>query len=374
MVAQQKSVMTIGLPSAGNDAEQRFPLTPEAAAELIAAKCHIYMEAGAAEAIHYSDSAYARAGVEITGRAEAMGADVVIALGALEEADVTNMRRGATLLTFFPKLKSADKEVLKALSNKNITSIGLDLICDSQGNHPFADILAEVDGRAAIAVAVSIMANLTLGKGILLGGVPGIMPCETTIIGSSHAARAAARAASGLGSIVRIFDNDTFALRHALHSLGPWAIGSVLHSRTVETAVAGADIIVLANATPGFYSEYRHNMKRGVIIVDISGITACESIPTLCNLALTPPARPSADCVYINPGGCAPRTAAMAISNALIGLYGETGFFTAAVNTLRVNPLLHSAILTYRRRVVNEELATAAGMRSTDLSLFLNLS
>ncbi len=372
-VADDRMRFSIGLPAADN-AEQRFPLTPEAAAELIADRCRIVMEADAAKTIHYSDAAYANAGVEISGRTEALGCDIVVTLGVLSVADVEKMRRGATLLTFTTKLIAAGKQVVARLLQRNITAVGLDLIADAHDNHPFADILAEVDGRAAIAVAVAMMANPSLGKGILLGGVPGIMPCETTIIGSSHAARAAARAASGLGSIVRIFDNDTFALRHALHSLGPWAIGSVLHRRTVETAVTAADIIILANAPAGFYSDYKSRMKRGVIFIDITGTTIGESPAKVCDLALTPPCRPSADCVFINPGGSAPRTAAMAISNALLGLFAETGFYVAAVNTLRVNPLLQKAILTFRSRVVNEDVAMFSGIRLTDLSLFLNLS
>lgn len=367
--------LTVGFPATGQT-ERRFPITPEAASELTSAGCRLIMQEGAAASIQYGDSAYARAGVTIASRTEALGADLVVSLALPEPDDVAQMRRHSALLTltnvFTPggSLTKGAHASLQAILERSITIVALDLIEDHHGNHPFADILAEVDGRAAIAIAASLLANPQLGKGILLGGVPGILPCETAIIGSSHAARAAARAASGLGSIVRIFDNDTFALRHALHSLGPWAIGSVLHRRTVETAVHSADIIILAERLPAFHSEYRHTMKRGVVLIDLTG-ESCTDCP-VCQASEPEP--PSADRVFVNPGNAVPRTAAMAISNAIVGLFQTTRGFSGFTGALRLPPYISKAVLSYRGKIVNEDLATAAGARCTDLSLFISMS
>ena len=100
----------------------------------------------------------------------------------------------------------------------------------------------EVDGRAAMAVASSLLADAIHGKGILLGGVTGIVPCEVTIIGSNMTACAAARSAIGLGATVRMFDNDGYRLREALLQLGPGVTGSSLHPRVFENALRSAPV------------------------------------------------------------------------------------------------------------------------------------
>ncbi len=112
---------------------------------------------------------------------------------------------------------------------RNIVALAIDLIGDPEGHTPFADILNEIDGRAAIAIASSMLASPAHGKGILLGGVAGIIPCEVLILGAGIAGRAAAASALGLGASVRMLDNDVYRLRRAAELPGCCVATSVMH-------------------------------------------------------------------------------------------------------------------------------------------------
>ena len=240
--------LTIGLPRCEDPAERRFPLTPEGAALLIERGFSVKMQEGAAESIHYEDSRYIRAGVEIAPRSETLSCDIVIYTATLSESDARALRRGAMVLTLL-RAACGNERVIRALLERHVISIALDLVEDERGCTPFADILAEIDGRASIAIASSLLADSQKGKGILLGGVAGIVPCEVLVIGSGIAACAASRSAVGLGATVRMFDNDIYSLRRASQELGAGVITSALHPRTLDNALRTADVVVATPAT-----------------------------------------------------------------------------------------------------------------------------
>ncbi len=237
----------IGLPASRGMLDHRFPLTPEGAGMLVARGFRGKMERGAAEHIHYSDDAYARCGVEITERAETLAADIIVYLPALDIADARMIKRGSLLLTFMHATED-DADVLRTLLKRHVIALALELLTDDAGRYPFADILREIDGRAAIAIASSLLADAIHGKGILLGGVAGVVPCEVMIIGADMAAIAAAQTAIGMGAIVKIFDNNVYRLRDAQRMLGPGATGSSLHPRVFESALRSADIVIATDA------------------------------------------------------------------------------------------------------------------------------
>lgn len=174
--ATGRRLFSIGLPRCCDPAERRFPLTPEGAAMLVEQGFDVRIESGAAATIHYTDNQYAAAGVRVTDRDETLGCDIVMHLAPLTPSDIRKMRRGAMLLTLsaFCRLTSP---TIEALLNRHIITVAIDLIRDDRGNRPFADILSEIDGRAAMARASSLLADSVHGKGILLGGVAGIVPC-----------------------------------------------------------------------------------------------------------------------------------------------------------------------------------------------------
>lgn len=379
--ATERRMLTIGLPLSADPSERRFPLTPEGASRLVERGYVIRMEAGAAEAIHYADAAYERAGVEVTARPEALGCDIVISLAPLPVADARRMRRGAMLLTLLESA-CASPMALAELLRRHAITVALDMVEDAAGHTPFADILAEIDGRASVAIASSLLANPLRGKGILLGGVAGIVPCETMIVGSGIAACAAARSAIGLGSIVRMFDDDIYSLRRAQQELGPWLITSAPHPRTIDTALRTADVIVVTpTASPfSFGTDSVTMMKKGVITFDITGRHDKCAFPSMLAVDLADAAAVDAAALasgricFVHAGSAVARTAAMALGNTLATFFDSLDAPESPSGALRLPRGMQKATLTFFGKAVNPRVAEALGVRPVDISIYLSLS
>lgn len=376
--------LSIGLPASSDPSERRFPLTPEGAGILVSRGFTVKIESGAGKPIHYTDRQYSSCGATIVSRDETLRCDMVIHLPPLGVREVMQMRRGAMLLTLFQPWRQT-AEGIRALLSRGIIAIAIDLIRDNFGNRPFAGILSEIAGRAAIAIGASLLADPIHGKGILLGGVAGVVPCEALILGSGIDASAAARSAIGNGAIVRMFDNDIYSLRNAQRELGPGLIGSALHPRVVQSALRTADIVIIGTLSSESL-PYAHfdidaigEMKRGVIIFDLTGNCGkvfpslkCIDLATMSPLDMSP-TEPSR-AVYVNVGSAVPRTAAMALSNTFITMFSEIMTCEGTVNALKLVPGLQKAAYTFLGKVVNPEIAAIAGIRPIDISIYLTLS
>lgn len=381
-VLTAKRRVTIGLPAASSATERRFPLTPEGAKMLSERGFEVKMEEGAAASIHFSDDAYRRGDVKIVNRREALGCDIVIHLPAISPSDAANLKPGAVLLSLL-HAEHQSAAAVRVLLQRHIISIALDLVEDDRGHLPFADILSEIDGRAAMAIASALLADPVCGKGILLGGVAGIVPCEVTIIGSGIAARAAARSALGLGATVRMFDNDTYRLRDALQELGQQSvIGSALHPRVLAGALRSADVVIAtATRTPYEISIATvDEMKRGVVAFDLAHSGRRSVFPSLqcIDLALASaddcnPARQVRTC-YVHAGSAVPRTAAMALSTTLLTFFDEITVCDGLPNALKFNKGLSRAAYTFMGKAVNADIAALMGQRTIDITLFLQFS
>lgn len=379
--AVKQRLLTIGLPKCDDPAERRFPLTPEGASRLIERGFRVKMEPGAASTIHYPDSAYQRAGVEMATRPETFGCDIVVYMASVPPADTVKLRRGAMLLTL-SSAACSNREALSGLLRRHIVTVALDLIEDTRGHTPFADILAEIDGRAAVAIASSLLADAVRGKGILLGGVAGIVPCETLIIGSGIAACAAARSAMGLGSTVRMFDNDVYSLRRACQELGPWVITSSLHPRTLANALRSADVVVATPVDEKFALDCDtvSAMKKGVLTFDVTPGSDGSAFPSMVavDLALASAIESSASIperiCFIHAGSAVARTAAMAISNTLVTLMADIITCEGLQGAMRLHPGMQKATLTFLGKPVNPCVAETMGVRTVDISIYLTMS
>lgn len=379
-VKSRRRALTIGLPRCNHPSERRFPFTPEGARLLIELGFRVKMEEGAATVIHYQDASYSRCGAEICSRREALECDIVVSLAPPAPSDIRMMRRGGMLLTLSNFCRVTREEV-RTLLDCNILTIAIDMIEDERGNRPFADVLAELAGRAAIARASSLLADSVHGKGILLGGVAGVVPCEVTVIGSGIAGCSAARSASGAGALVRLFDHDVYRLREACRELGQGVVASALHPRVVANALRSADVVIYTDVSPRpvFGADEVAEMKRGVVVFDLSddcgktfpllpAIDLAEVRP--CDVAPTEPTR----ACYVNAGSYVPRTAAMALSNTFITMLRPLIDTEGTLNALKLQPGLQRAALTFMGKAVDSTIAAKAGVRHFDINLFLTLS
>lgn len=373
--------LTIGLPKPENSSERRFPLTPEGVAQLVERGFSVRMQENAAASIHYPDEKYVSAGVEVAPRRECLGCDIVISTSTMSAADARCMRRGSMLLTLL-KQACADEMVLKALLERHVITIALDLIEDEHGNTPFADILAEIDGRASVAMASSLLADSVNGKGILLGGVAGIVPCEVVIIGSGIAARAAARSAVGLGAIVRMFDSDVYSLRHASQELGPWLITSTLHPHTLSNALHAADVVIVTPSAKPFvlHSDDAAAMKKGVLSFDLTADGESAAFPSMVSVDLATLGEightipKGCRVCYVHAGSAVARTSSMALTNTLLTLMESLVSIEGPSNALKLHPGMQKATLTFFGKPIHPEVASRLHTRSVDISIFLTLS
>lgn len=384
-IAIPRPLVTIGLPAPSSN-ERRFPLTPEATGMLVERGFAVKIEKGAAESIHYSDLRYSQHGAQICRRDEALRADIVICLSPLTTAEARMIKRGGMLMTLMRSIEESP-DVIGVLLRDRVIAIAIDRIVDGMGHKPFADILAEISGRAAIATASSLLADAKHGKGILLGGVAGIIPCEVCIIGSGIDAIAAARSSLGLGAMVRMFDNDVYRLRAAMRELGPGVMASALHPRVLLNALRSADVVVATPVKPMHVltADAVAEMKSGVVIFDLN--EDCGNVfPSLRQIDLGKAesrndglsqaesiGREHRVC-YVSPGNAVPRTAAMALSNTFLTMLSEIFTCEGVTNALMLNKGLQCAVLTFLGRPVNDRIASIVGMRHVDINLLLQFS
>ncbi|MDE5629251.1 MAG: hypothetical protein K2I69_06795 [Muribaculaceae bacterium] len=371
--------VVIGLPASQNVLDHRFPLTPEGAGMLVDRGFRVKMEKGAASHIHYSDEAYTAKGVEICSRADTLQADIVVYLPALSLTDARQIRRGALLLGFMHAAPE-DAPVINTLLQRHVIWLALELLTDDAGRRPFADILHEIDGCAAIAISSSLLADAIHGKGILLGGVAGVVPCEVMIIGADMAGCAAARTALGLGATVRLFDTNVYRLRDALAALGHGVIGSAIHPRVFESALRSADIVVATDSGAregSIGADLVGVMKRGVICFDLTSNpgTAFPGMQ-LVDLELAAPGDNDGGgrLCYINAGNAVPRTVAMALSNTFVSVLDDILVCDGVANALKINAGLRSAALIFLGKCVNRSIARTLDIRCVDINLFLQFS
>lgn len=371
--------LTIGLPRCISSSEQRFPLTPEAVAALVDRGFAVVMEENAAAQIHYPDSAYLRAGARICSRRHTLESDIVIHLAPLPLADISCLRRGCLLLSLTNFSRKQGAEVIRRLLNRRVVNIAIDLIADEEGHLPFADILSEIDGRAAMVLASSMMADPVAGKGILLGGIVGVNPCEVVILGSNLAAVSAAKSAIGQGAIVRLFDDDIYRLRAALRRLGEGVFGSSIHPNALENALHTADVVIATALRSRVVvdAEGEKVMKKGVLVFDLTDEPG-KSFPAmpLVDVGEEAPRSPLEGkhyCHY-NVGSCVPRTAAMALSDTFLTLLDDIAGCGNCSSAIQLTDGLRRGALTFLGKAVNRKVAEIGGVRYTDINLLLSLS
>ncbi len=369
--------LSIGLPAEHNGGEKRFPLTPEGVALLTREGFAVLIERGAGEGIKYSDLHYTEAGAQAVESGEVFRCDVVLKITPLNEEEAASIRPGGLLLTLLqPQYQSAS--VLKVLMQKRVTAVAIDRVVDDKGRYLFADILDEIDGRAAIVLASELLSNRSGGKGVLLGGVPGVAAAEVLIIGGGLAGRAAARAASGLGALVRIFDNDFYRLRATQLEIGPSVFTSNMHPHVLENAMRSADVVIGTEVPDRgrLGMNYVEMMKRGALLFDLCmdqggcfETSSCSEAP--CNKVYE-------QCGVLHyclssVGSAVARTASMALSNLLVPLLMELNDPAMLYGHIKTDDRLRNAVYLFGGKLTHKELSLRLGLPYYDMALFMSM-
>jgi alanine dehydrogenase len=243
--------MHIGIPRERRPEEYRAGLTP-AGVQLLTADGHrCYVEAGAGLGAGFSDEDYAKAGgLIVYSGEEAYGrADLVVKVARPTAAELAWLRAGQTVMAFW-HLASASPDNLETLLRQNITAIAYETVQADDGTLPVLRSMSQIAGRLSANIAAGLLRNDRGGKGVLLGGVPGVPPAEVVILGAGEVGTHAARAFLGLGASVYLLDRDLNRLVHAAEQL-PQVITMVSHAFNVRKVARFADVLVGAVLVPG---------------------------------------------------------------------------------------------------------------------------
>ncbi len=276
-VANRHQEMLIGIPKENAELESRVPLTPEAVEILTGNGHQVILESGAGEAANYLDNQYSECGAIISDkRDEVFRSDLVLKINTPSIKDIEMMKERQTIISSFQVNTHKDKAYIDKLMQKKVTAISLERIQDAHQCFPVIRSMSGIAGNTAVLIASEYLSNARGGKGVMLGGIPGITPTEVVILGAGTAAEFAVRAATGLGAFVKVFDQSVHKLRRLQGAVGNNIPTSIFHPRVIEKALKSADVVIGAvrsdDSNSSFFisEEMVMGMKKGAVIVDIS--------------------------------------------------------------------------------------------------------
>jgi alanine dehydrogenase len=307
--------------------EKRVSLTPSACEELIDRGATVYLESKAGEMAGFSDEEYRKKGVKIVYSKEEvfLRSDIVVGISAPLSTEWELLKEESILMGFL-HLAVQPLSFLETLLKKKICAIGYEIVQEEDGTLPLLRVSSEIAGKLAPQIAGRLLETERGGKGILLGGIPGVPPSDVVIIGAGTLGTYAARAFLGLGASVYMLDISKKRLEEIDQIFNGKVVTAIATKENIEKFTKFADVLLLSVLIPGekapkiITKEMVKEMRDGAVILDFSIDQggACEtSRPTY-----------SESFVYKEEGVihfCVPnvptfvsRTSSYALSNALL--------------------------------------------------------
>ena len=373
--------LLIGIPCERVEGERRLALTPEAVDMLTGRGHRVLVEAGAGLGINYSDNHYAEAGAEIVATpAEVYQADIILKILPPLTAEVMMMKPRTTLFSTV-QFNNFPHEAFELMMAKRITAIAYELLADDRQRCPVLNVISEIEGTASITIASELLSNTQGGKGILLGGIPGVSPTEVVIIGAGNAGTVATRAAMALGASVKVFDDDINKLRTIQQVLGQGLFTSTFHPNVLQNAFRSADVVIGAMR----YINTRHRyiiaedmiriMKRGALVIDLR-INQGGCFETTCCLCPSDPAVFEQYGVLHycrqNISNRVARTTSMALSNIFVPMLFQLGEAGAVPGMVKSDPGFKNGVYMYCGKPVNNYVSNRFGLSSNNIDLYLS--
>ncbi|HOW40421.1 MAG TPA: alanine dehydrogenase [Bacteroidales bacterium] len=372
--------ITIGVPADSRDDEKRVALTPEAVNLLVEKDNEVIVQKGAGLGANYSDKDYSENGAILTDSiSKVYSADVVIKVAPFSPKEADYLKGNQVILSYLNVLK-LNEEILGKLIRKKVTAIAFEKIRDNSGVMPVIETMSEICGVTSVLVASEYLSVMNGGKGVMLGGITGVTPTEVIILGANTAGEYAARAALGLGSTVKIFDESIDRLRKFQNLLGQRLQTSVFHPQVLKKALKSADVLIgaieLEDLRPWYYvtEEMVRGMKKGAVIIDLS-IDRGGCIETTECRALQDPVYEKFGVIHFSawnlPSRVA-RTASIALSNIFAPLLQNMADSGGITQLLKNNRGVRNGAYLYNGMLTNETLGQKFGIISKDLDLLIS--
>jgi alanine dehydrogenase len=366
--------MIIGLPKEIKDNEYRVGLTPAGARALTDAGHRVVVEKSAGEGSGFEDALYERAGAEIIPSADDVWAEAEMIVKVKEpiEPEYPRMKEGLLLFTYLHL--APDPKQTRALLDSKVTGIAYETITDRKGTLPLLTPMSEVAGRMAVQVGAQYLEKMNGGRGVLIGGVPGVPAARVVIIGGGVVGTNAAKIAVGMGAQVTIVDKNLDRLRE-LDDIFLSKISTLASSAyAIHGAIAEADLIVGAVLVPGAAApklvtrEMLKDVSKGSVIVDVA-VDQGGCIETTHPTTHSNPTYYVEDVLHYcvaNMPGAVPRTSTFALTNATLPYalrLANRGF----LNAIASDPGLKEGVNTYAGKLTYKAVAEDQGLEYAPL-------
>ena len=268
--------MLIGVPKEIKDHEYRVGLVPSAVRELTAKGHRVIIEASAGLGAGLTDADYQTAGAEIVANADTVfgRAELIVKVKEPLATERSKLRRGQILFTYLHL--APDPAQTHDLMASGVTAIAYETVTSPQGGLPLLTPMSEVAGRMAPQVGAHWLEKTNGGRGVLMGGVPGVPPADVLILGGGVAGTNAALIALGMGASVTVLDRNPEALRRIASQFGQGVRTAFSTPDVVETLCRRSDLVVATVLIPGAAApkiitrETVRAMKPGAVIVDVA--------------------------------------------------------------------------------------------------------
>lgn len=360
--------MIIGVPKEIKNNEYRVGLTPAGVRELATHGHNILVQTGAGNGAGLYDKAYTDAGARIlTSAADIFSqAHMIVKVKEPQPNECELLRPGQIIFTYLHL--APDPEQTRRLIESNAITIAYETVTDGDGGLPLLSPMSEVAGRMSIQAGAHALEKSQGGRGILLGGVPGVMPANVTIIGGGVVGLNAARMALGLGANVTVLDRNVTRLRTLDSHYGPNLNTVYSTSESLESEVLSADLVIGAVLVPGASApklisrKMLQYMHEGAVLVDVAidqGGCFETSHPTTHQQPTFIVDHIIHYCVANMPGGVA-RTATFALTNATLPFIlklADKGYQEALLD----DPDLRNGLNIYRGAITHPAVAKALG-------------
>jgi len=360
--------MRIGVPKEIKNNEFRVGVTPGSAREYIARGHEVFVETNAGAGIGADDAVYEAAGAKVLPSASEVfeTAEMIVKVKEPQPSEWVQLREDQILYTYLHL--APDPEQTKGLLESGCTAVAYETVTDDEGGLPLLAPMSEVAGRLSIQCAATALQKPNGGRGILMGGVPGVLPAKVVVIGGGVVGTHAAKMAIGLGADVTILDRSLPRMRELDDIFGNTAKTRYSTVESVEEECLAADAVIGAVLIPGAAApklvrrEMLSQMKPGAVLVDV----AIDQGGCFETSRATTHAEPTYEvdgvvhyCVANMPGAV-PLTSSHALNNATLPF--GLALADKGLEAIAANPHLRNGLNVHRGRVTNQPVAEALNL------------
>jgi alanine dehydrogenase len=372
--------MKIGLPKEIKDNEYRVGLTPAGVNALVNAGHEVFVQKTAGEGSGFADDQYQKAGGKMLDTADEIWAtgDMIVKVKEPVAPEYPRMRENQLLFTYLHL--APELELTRQMLDKKVTGVAYETITDRKGRLPLLTPMSEVAGRMSVQVGATFLEKMNGGRGILLGGVPGVPAANVVIIGGGIVGTEAAKMAVGLGAKVTIIDRNLDRLRQ-LDDIFLSKVQTLASSRyAIEEAISHADLVigavlVVGAAAPKLVTrDMLKVIPQGAVLVDVAVDQGGCFETTHATTHSNPTYYEEGVLHYCvaNMPGAVPRTSTFALTNATLPYaldLANKGFEKA----IKEDKGLQEGVNTYAGKLTYEAVATSQSLEYTPLSSLIDL-